>query len=288
MIAVSVGLPVQDAAAEDASAKPAERLTIAGRQRMLAEGMAAKLCLATSGVDPEHAQGELYVMWNVFNWYHAGIRWRNPQLQLTAERDDRVHAAWQAMDRRWAELRPLHERQLDQSTLTAEDFAKAMRLTGEITESASTLVASLRSAYADKLGPQGFGAALLIDLYERQRMLAHQITKQVCLTTYGRNSADDLAALSQEIGIFVLSLDAFQKGRADAGVPPPPSAEIAELLAAARAHWQPVEPIVRYVAAGNVPRPAQMTRIATAMDRFIAEMTGALNALVADSQAKDG
>jgi len=259
----------------------AERLTIAGRQRMLAQGMAAKLCLIEQGVNPLASQGELYVMWNIFTWYNAGIRYGNPVLDVTTEVDPRVKKAWANLDTQWNVLKALHEKQLDRKSLTEDDFSKAMAKTQQVTEEASKLVASLRGAYADQLGSQGFGQALLIDLYERQRMLAHKITKQICLTTRGQNSEADLASLQEQIDIFALSLEAFQNGRPDVGVPPPPSEEIAVRLVAAQGFWEPMQPLVRGVAKGQSLSKHRLGRLALAMDGFIVEMTAAMNALTA-------
>ncbi|MEM9736945.1 MAG: type IV pili methyl-accepting chemotaxis transducer N-terminal domain-containing protein [Pseudomonadota bacterium] len=279
--------PLSATAEEPAEVTPrsseeiAERLVIAGRQRMLAEGMAAKLCLAESGIARENSQNELYLMWNIFDWYHVGLVFGNPQLGLAREESLRVVGAWRALDGDWAVLKSIYEPVLEGASVSAADFAQAQVSTGAVTQGATDLVAALRAAYSQELGPQGFGSALLIDLYERQRMLTQRMAKDVCLISRGETGADRQANLTQVIEIFDASLNAFQNGLPEAGVPQPPTQAIAARLSEAKSLWDPVKPVAFAAAGGRELNGAELTGFAVTMDRFLSVMTAAINELVA-------
>ena len=256
-----------------------DRIVIAGRQRMLAEGMAAKLCFKVSGIQDAAAQRDLYTMWNIFGWYHAGLRHGNPQLQLNAERNLIVLDAWRQMDQIWGGLNGVYEGVLSTGQADPETLAIAVDLTDIVTDGSTMIVAALRSAYADQLGPQGFGSALLIDLYERQRMLGQKIAKDICLLSRDQNarSVDDL---NQTLKIFTVSMQAFQTGLADVGVPPPPTPEIAAKLAKASEDWQVAGTRALAAINGNPLTQEELAEFARSVDLFISDMTGIINALV--------
>ncbi|MEM7685241.1 MAG: type IV pili methyl-accepting chemotaxis transducer N-terminal domain-containing protein [Pseudomonadota bacterium] len=271
--------PVQAQTAKDARLSIAERIVAAGRQRMLAEGMAASLCYVDQGVADARSRSQLYVMWNIFGWYHRAIVSGSQELDLGVELDPRVLAAWQEVDSLWTELRPLYDTPISGQPAQPSQFDDAVAITRDVTEAATDLVATLRSVYAARLGPQGFGSALLIDLYERQRMLAQRIAKDVCLVARGDARPERLADLTRTVEIFSLSLDAFQNGLSDAGVPPPPTDAIAQSLRNAGTHWRPVAALAYAAAQGMELDRSGLAEFSDAMDRFISHMTGAINAL---------
>ena len=257
-----------------------ERIVIAGRQRMLAETMAGKLCVAEFGIAPELNLNRVYVSWNIFSWYHLGIRTGNTQLELDAEQNRNVLAAWRKLDLEWQVLRELYRPALSGRRVIGSDFNTTMEKTQHVAEEASTLVAIIRSAYAKDLGAQGFGSALLIDLYERQRMLGARIAKDVCLISRGDSSTARLEGLTQTIEIFNLSLDAFQNGREDVGVPKPPNPQIAQSLLDAQTHWRPVSAFAYASAIGQKLGPVELGEFSDAMELFNVKMTEAINRLV--------
>ncbi|MEL6475733.1 MAG: type IV pili methyl-accepting chemotaxis transducer N-terminal domain-containing protein [Pseudomonadota bacterium] len=266
--------------AKSAREEVAEKLVLAGRQRMLAEGMAFKLCLTQSGVAAEQSLNELYVMWNVFSWYHAGLRYGNLQLDLSTERDRGVLASWRALDTDWAELKAIYEPAIGGQAVSEADFARAQAITETVSTRATDLVAALRSAYASELGARGFGTALLLDLYERQRMLAEQIAKEVCLIYRGDVTEARRQRLADARRLFTLSLEAFQKGRADAGVPKPPSPEIEAHLQDVQRHWVPADTLSEAAAGGRRPGAAEISAFNTSVDLTLSSMTAAINGLI--------
>ena len=257
-----------------------ERLVIVGRQRMLAEALAEKLCYAEAGVAPEKNLGELYVLWNIFGWYHRGIRSGNRELELGPEPNRDVLLAWKGVDTHWQQLSRIYEPAIAGDTVTPTAFANVISKTDDVSQAAIDLMSRLRAAYADELGPRGFGSALLIDLYERQRMLGEQISKDVCLISQGDTATTRLESLTRTIEIFSASLAAFQNGRSDVGVPAPPTDGIARSLSDAQAHWQPVAAFAYASAIGQQLGPTELGEFSDAMNRFIVSMTAAINDLV--------
>lgn len=257
-----------------------ERIVTAGRQRMLAETMAGKLCFAESGIAPDLNRNRVYVSWNIFSWYHRGIRAGNVQLELDAEQDRKVLAAWRKLDAEWRTLSELYRPTLSGKRVVGTDFKTTIDKTRRVTEEATTLVATIRSAYAKDLGAQGFGSALLIDLYERQRMLGARIAKDVCLISRGDTGQARLEGLTRTIEIFNLSLEAFQNGREDVGVPSPPNRGIAQSLLDAQAHWRPVSAFAYASAIGQQLGPVELGEFSDAMELFNVKMTEAINRLV--------
>ncbi|MEM9044087.1 MAG: type IV pili methyl-accepting chemotaxis transducer N-terminal domain-containing protein [Pseudomonadota bacterium] len=261
-----------------------KRLVIAGRQRMLAEGMASKLCFAEAGVRREESLSELYLMWNIFNWYHSGILLGNVQLELKSETDPYVVAAWRTLDNEWWDLKSLYEPVLDGVAISPASFAKAQSSTEEVTQLSDNLVAALRSAYSKRLGQRGFGATLLIDLYERQRMLSHRIAKNTCLMSTGDKSPERRADLAEMMSVFDNSLAAFQNGMADFGIPKPPNEEIATALASVKEAWDGAKPLISRTAIGAVLNTQELTVLAETNDRIVVAMTAAINGLVLASE----
>lgn len=276
------------AAGPDRAEQVRERLVIAGRQRMLAEALAARLCYSQMGVDPSGMRNEVYVMWNIFGWYHQGMRSGNRELELGPELNRDVLLAWASVDTAWEPLRDIYRPVLSGNGVSADALDRAMALTGEVSDRATDLVARIRAAYADELGPRGFGSALLIDLYERQRMLGERIQKGVCLTASGASDATEQEALARTIEIFGASLEAFQNGREDVGVPSPPTPEIAQNLSDALAHWRPVAAFAYASAIGQQLGPQELSEFAEAMDLFIVNMTAAINGLVSHQNQTKG
>lgn len=261
---------------------------IAGRQRMLAEGMAANLCFAESGVAAERSRNQLYVMWNVFSWYHRGIVKGNLELGLPPEPSKKVLTSWIDVDRSWSELKEIYEPVLAGASVSAAAFDRAIALTNDVAQKSTVVVAALRSEHAKDLGQSGFGSGLLIDLYERQRMLAERISKNVCLIARGDRDEARLNDLSETVNVFRASLDAFQNGLSDMGVPPPPTPGIAESLQAAQFHWQSVAAFAFAIVGGMELGDDAMSEFADTMNLFNSNMTAALNQLVSHNNAQGG
>lgn len=256
------------------------RYTIAGRQRMLSEGMANALCLSRLGVEAEANSSDLYVMRNVFNWYHLGINGGNSGLELEAENNPQIRRKWQRVDRIWQELATQYDLVLEGAYIPKSDFNDILEQTAVLSRLNNSLVVSFRSVYEDEIGSSGLGSALLIDLYERQRMLGKKLSKEICLIAAGRNNEDLRANVSETLSIFENSLQAFRVGMPSLGVPAAPSTEIKEQLELVAESWEIAQPIARAVAGGSAPSLENMVALHNTMERVTGQMTIAIQHLV--------
>lgn len=264
-----------------------KRIAIAGRQRMLAESMAKSACYAQSGIDTEASLQNLYVTWNVYGWYHRGLHSGNPQLELFPETDKRVLRRWEEIDKTWAGVAAVGKTAWQGQTLSAGQFETMMDRTREMSEQNNLLVSELRASYGDKLAASGGQmSALLIDLYERQRMLGQKLSKEVCLIARDFQTDNMRGSLSTTISTFSNSLDAFLTGMPALNIPAAPTPGIKDSLVTAKSHWTAITDVAKAAEAGQNISQEDLVRFREEMDLFLSDMTMAINLLVAHEAAK--
>jgi Type IV pili methyl-accepting chemotaxis transducer N-term len=277
------------AAAEEVASTPenvGKRIAIAGRQRMLAEGMAKSVCYFEAGVDTEASLRDLYTMWNLYGWYHRGIYIGNVQLDLFQEKNERIKRMWTKVDGVWSDLSQIHLESMAGNKLPANEFERLMNETTEVALLNSDLVSVVGSVYSRYINEQGQGSALLIDLYERQRMLAHKLSKDVCLVQRGFQLDQTRSELDETLKVFTLSLDAFVDGMPSVSVPPAPTSDIRSLLVSAQKHWEGISPLADHVVGGGGLSAEEMSQFRSEMNAVVGEMTKAINRLVAYEASK--
>ena len=215
----------------------------------------------------------------------TGMRRGDAEMGLFAEENAEVRKALRQVDVMWSALSSGYEDALSGALVTEDDFAILMDTTLEVRKRANDTVAQLRATYSDHLGDGGFGGALLIDLYGRQRMLSQKLSKEVCLVARGYNLTETVPELQATLKLFEDSLRAFMEGLAVAGVPLPPSQEIADQLALAHAEWEPIRLTAATIASGGAVSLTDLSRFAIGADRFLVEMNKAVKLLEAHQSA---
>ena len=282
--ATALSLPALPAFAADVpvdAKSVSTRIDLAGRQRMLSERMAKFFCFARSGVDAATNVKKFVDSRELFVSTHAGFADGSVEMGLFAEANGSVKASWQQVDLMWLSLNNIYDRALGGELVSEKDFDYSMRLTLEVRKRANDMVAQMRSAYASKLGDGGFGDALLLDLYGRQRMLSQKLSKEVCLVARGHDLDKTQPELQATLELFETSLAAFMEGMPIAGVPKPPSDAIAAQLQKANAEWQPIRLVAATVASGNAVTLTDLQTFAEGADRFLVEMNKAVKMLAA-------
>ncbi|MEM7505450.1 MAG: type IV pili methyl-accepting chemotaxis transducer N-terminal domain-containing protein [Pseudomonadota bacterium] len=257
------------------------RINLAGRQRMLLERMAKMFCYARSGVDVMASVENLTKSKDMFAATHTAFSQGDAAMKIFPETVDSVRDSWIKVNGDWAVLSEIYDRALGGAFVSEEDFATANAVTLSTRKEANDMVAQLRTAYAPQLGGGGFGSAILIDLYGRQRMLSQKLSKEVCLVARGHELDKTRPELAATLELFENSLNAFINGMPIAGVPVPPSDEIATQLAVAEAEWAAVADVAHAVAEGDAVSLVELERFAQGTDKFLPEMNKAVQLLAA-------
>ena len=257
-----------------------KRIAIAGRQRMLAEGMAKEICYIEAGVDTQDSLRDLYVMWNVYGWYHRGIYLGNVQLDLFAEKNERIKRMWVDVDQVWDGLATKYDLTLENEVVADGDFEQVMEVTDELTFLNNDLVSLLGSVYAEDINKTGHGSALLINLYERERMLSQKLSKEACLIQRGYKPDETRARFVETQTNFMVSMGAFINGMESVSVPPAPTPEIRDQLLRAQSHWDKVKDLADLVAQGGGLNREQMSLFRREMNEVVGELTIAISMLV--------
>ena len=257
----------------------AHRINVAGRQRMLTQRMSKFFCLARSNVNPVESAATLTKAIELFDVTHLGLRDGNEDQNLFTEEDAKVLNKWSEVDGQWMVLKGIYDAALGGEFVSESDFDHANRLTNEVMKRANDLVVFNRAAYSAYLGDGAVGEALLIDLYGRQRMLSQKLSKEVCQLAAGYAPESTQPELEATFKLFDNSINAFVEGLPIAGVPKPPSPEIAEQLGTALAEWLEVKAVADAVIAGNAVSLSELGAFSDGMDRFLVEMNLAVQML---------
>lgn len=248
---------------------------------MLLERTAKFFCFARSGVNATDMVRKMVQAKTLFEDTHSAFREGNVDMGLFAEGDFSVIESWEQVDLMWLSLDDIYSSALSGALVGEKDFDRSMRLTLEVRKRANDMVAQLRSAYASQMGDSGFGDALLIDLYGRQRMLSQKLSKEVCLVARGHQLNKTQPELKETLKLFESSLRAFMEGMPIAGVPKPPSEAIAEQLRIANEVWQQVRLTAATVASSNAVSLVDLETFANGADDFMVEMNKAVKLLAA-------
>ncbi|MEM9144623.1 MAG: type IV pili methyl-accepting chemotaxis transducer N-terminal domain-containing protein [Pseudomonadota bacterium] len=257
------------------------RIDLAGRQRMLLERMSKYFCYARSGVDAATSVAKLTKAMDLFDQTHKGFKKGDPSQKIFAEKRDGPKKSWNSVNLMWLPLQGIYNGALAGEFVSEEDFGQSVGLALEARKRANDMVAQLRASYTEDLGDGGFGSALLLDLYGRQRMLSQKLAKEVCLVARGFEPDSMPGELAATFDLFETSLAAFIDGMPIAGVPKPPTPAIASQLSIANTEWQAVRPIGAAVVAGQAVSLRDLALFAVGTDRFLVEMNKAVKLLAA-------
>lgn len=255
------------------------RINLAGRQRMLTQRMAKSFCYARSNVDVQKNVTTLLNASLLFDRTHRAFVDGDPEMEMFIEDDSAAVAGWTEVDALWKQLSTIYNDALNGSVVSEKTFLRAQALTSELLSKSNDLVALLRAAHSADIGRGGTGAAILIDLYGRQRMLSQKLSKDVCLAARGTALHETREELEITLELFENSLNAFIDGLPIAGVPKAPSNQIDVQLRVARNIWQPIRDIAHTVASGDSVDLRELNQFNRGMDAFLPEMDSAVKML---------
>ncbi|MEO1551532.1 MAG: type IV pili methyl-accepting chemotaxis transducer N-terminal domain-containing protein [Pseudomonadota bacterium] len=261
---------------EDLRAQMTE-LDHAARLRMLVARMGAAQCLISSNLDRAANQARYSAAREEFLRVHTALHDGDLTLDIRAERNARVLSVWHQLDSAWSKLEAAYRGKANPQTI--------LPLHQNAAQAANDLVAEMRAVRAPHMGPSGMQTALMVDLYQRQVMLAQAIIHQTCLI-YAQTTPDDAAqkTLKETLPVFEGSLQAFISGMPSAGVAPPRDASLRGTLMDAARVWQDVAPLATRIANDNSANRSDILKILSGTETFMPFMAEAASLLRAPSQ----
>lgn len=227
-----------------------QRIDFSGKLRMLSQRIPAAACYYAAGIDTDATGAMLDSAAAEFQQIVDALEFGDESLGILGAEERRktlvglakLREMWDPM---FATADEIHKNggNPEQVALIADQSAEVLRI-------AQLLVSEISGEYANPAALLQ-ADALIIDIAGRQRMLSQRMSKNVCLIASGVNVDQATAELNGTAQMFDNSLGALQNGMADAGIKPPPNAQIEEGLAVVRQDWQGLQPIVAMAAAGE-------------------------------------
>ncbi len=264
LLAAAFGLfglaPVVMAQTPASDAALAQRVDLAGRQRMLSQRMGMASCFVMGDVDAARYSDVAQQAHDLFAETQAVLRQGGTKKQLEPARDPQVLAL------------------LDQSDEIFDTFGRAVLqishldlqsvVVAQVTELDLPLLERLNDTVnaIESMGPsatQGGALANTVNIAGRQRMLSQKVLKEFCYVGLGVDRTRQQKRLAATLELFETSLALLEVGSADQGVLEPPNARAEGRLRRARLVWEKLLPILRLGIAGEEVGHEDLLRVAS-------------------------
>ncbi len=252
-----------------------QRINLSGRLRMLSQRIPGMACNNAAGIETAASQKNLSAAVDEFSIILAGLEVGDVNIDIMGPEDSRrVLGGIKQLRVRWE---PFQDQALtvleNQSSGGAVDELAAASL--PLLRDAQILVGRIVERHYDRvLTIQS--ETFTIDFAGRQRMLAQQMSKNICLI----HSQDDPSAALEELkkgyALFDATLDALQQGMPEVGVSAPPNQTVADGLQVVDDAWVLLQPQLQAAMAGE--RFDEATRIQLFHD--LNTLTGKMNEAV--------
>ena len=256
-LVIATGATAQNIASDVGAS---ERINVAGQLGTLSQRIISSACNVSSGVTVRESQAVLQISPVQLTRSWVALLYGNRSFGILGEEDrPRTLQVINRLNDAWG---PLLE-QATQTQAATNDVAKVEDLASQsdpLLETANILVSEITGQYADPVALL-HADALLIDLAGRQRMLAAQMSKDMCLIASGiavETAKNDLAAASS---LFADTLSALRNGLPSVGVRPPPTEKIADGLQFVVEEWDAIQPFIQQAMADQSLDAAARQRV---------------------------
>ncbi len=246
-LSVSTGAVAQDIRQDIGGS---ERINLAGQLSTLSQRIIGSACNLNAGIAIVESNAVLQISAEQFGRINDALLYGNRSFGILGEESrPRTLQVIEKLNEAWEPLRDL----AIQTEVAANDPARIASLaeqSGPLLDTANILVSEITGQYANPVALL-HADALLIDLAGRQRMLAAQMSKDVCLIASGINTDIANSDLSASIKQFGDTLSALRNGLESVGVRPPPTQQIADGLEFVLDEWTAIQPFLDQSMAGD-------------------------------------
>ena len=258
----------------------ANRVNIAGRQRMLSQRMAKAACFIGMGVQTTKHTNMLRDAKTEFNSALTGLRFGDESRRLAAPTQPEIRQTFARVTEVWVPF----STQIDLLLADASNSEAAEY----ISENNLKLLSYSNDAVTVMAGLFG-GAAISEDLANtiniagRQRMLSQRVAKSFCEVVRSPGDPTIMDDFVAAIDLFEASHVDLMNGNAANGVIYPPSSDVELQLILVDEAWRAMKSDLELAAAGIPPDQATIDRVADINDTLLVEMNKAVGLYAAVS-----
>jgi hypothetical protein len=228
-VLVPVELTIEDVGAS-------ARVDYSGRLRLFSQRVAANSCeFAAEPEDAEHKELLIDAIAQ-YDRYLAALRDGDDSIGIFGpESSAKILRKMDGVVALWTPIKAAAEA-IVKGESVEQNLAFVADHNMELLEAAAILASDINAAYSNP-AEMTQANAMVIDIAGRQRMLTQKIAKEACGVEHGIPAFGTVEGLIETTGIFDASLNALINGLPDAGIMPPPTAELAADLQSALADW---------------------------------------------------
>lgn len=252
------------------------RINIAGKQRALTQRMAKAACFIELGVEKEMHLASLAKSHDEFDKVLHILREGSPELFVTPETDRRTLEGLNRVLKTWEGFGAAIQHVVDTGEVSFEAEEEILEANVIALSEMNEAVAHIQHEYANP-NEMNMAAAVSINIFGRQRMLAQQASKEFCYVAAAHHVQEEKELLAKTHALFENSMLAIMHGMPAVGISPPPNQEISDQLEVVHNIWLPMDDIFTRAAAGEVPTKEEILFIATENNHLTEEMNKAVH-----------
>ncbi len=254
------------------AAEAAQRINIAGRQRMLSQRMAKAACLMATDISFAAAYDQLTQAYGLFERSEAALRIGDEVMGMHPETSAKVLDALAAVSQPWADYKVVIEKGIDGGTIENADLDSLDSASLDVLKYMNIAVFKTVRDYAAITEDVPLGLTITVDIAGRQRMLTQKAIKEACLMTVAADPTVHAERLAESIELFDQSLKALRDGYEDVGVMAAPTREIDRKLLEVESLWQPVKRTLDRAANGEVLSKRDISRVSRMSEPLLQTM----------------
>ena len=237
------------------------RVNLSNKLSMLTQEVASASCRISAGINPPVALHDLQEAQSQFNTILDGLEKGAPALGIpSSERYAVVLKSIGEVRQQWQPIDAATTKML----AAGKDTGGAQVIAGgnmALLDATNILASDISGKYSN---PRELtqSDALSLHFAGRQRMLGHQMAKEICGIATGVPSYGTGEQLADTVNLYNVSLNALDLGMPEAGINPPPNKAIGGELSKISGVWKANLPALNMIAGGTMPSKGNVDTVA--------------------------
>lgn len=249
------------------------RLNLSNKLRMLTQSIGSASCRINADIGTDAALEELKMARNDFNTILNGLEAGSPALGIPAPEKygvvlkslSEVRNTWEPMDAAAESLLAAGG-----PSGSAGDVIASSNL--GLLDATKILASDVSGKYSNP-NELTQADAMALNIAGRQRMLGHQIAKEVCGIAAQADQSGTVEGLGATVDLYAISLNALREGMVEAGVNPPPNDVIKNELETINTLWQQSLPALNVIRDGTQPSSENVESVAAISSHLMTDMS---------------